>query len=103
MAILHDCRKPPVLAAAMTFVATTPTEHCFRFFEHYDLKAPNLGLIYTEAVFAEIDRVAPGVLAGPADSVLQAAALLSEAWDRERGKANRQRQRAERLQAKLAK
>jgi hypothetical protein len=103
MAVLHDCRShASVLAAAVQFVAASPDDRGFRFFERSGQGAPDLGFVYAEALSEEVERIAPGVLADPADSLLQAAALQSERWEQQWWMLNRVRGKVKRLKAKLA-
>jgi hypothetical protein len=103
MAVLHDCRShASVLAAAMQFVAASPGERSFRYFKRSEPEAPNLGFVYAEALSEEVSRIAPGVLADPADSLLEAAASLSEKWEQQWLMLNRLRGKVKRLKARLA-
>jgi predicted O-methyltransferase YrrM len=103
LAILHDCRShASVLGAAVEFVAANRSERCFRFFEGSEAGAPDLGLVYAERLSAEVDRMAPGVLADPGDSLWEAAAVLSEKWEQQWAMRNRLRKRVRRLKAELA-
>ena len=101
MAILHDCRKPAVLAAALAFVAASPGEFDFRYLKHDDSEEPKLGIIHTRAVSEAVDRVAAGMLYSPVEAMAWAAARLSKVWEQQTVNVVKQQQHVRRLEARL--
>jgi hypothetical protein len=106
VAVLHDCtgsHAPSVLAGVVAFVEASQTRYRFRLFERLDPDPapPNLGVLYPEATADWVERAAGGLLADPTSSLLRTASTLWEALGQQRERADRQRRRANRLEAEL--
>ncbi len=106
VAVLHDCtgsHAPSVLAGVAAFVEASRAGYSFRLFERLDPDPvlPNLGVLYPEATADWVERAAAGFLADPTSSLLWTASALWEALGQQRARADRQRRRADRLEAEL--
>jgi hypothetical protein len=106
VAILHDCRGnhgPNVMAGIASFLQMSQTAYCFRLFEDFDLGStpPNLCVVYPRTVAEEIEPAMSGLLDSPQSSFFRAAFACWQIWTLQHKRADRQYERANRLQKQL--